>query len=72
MINSDTHHSEDSDMPKISAIDETLDNTDWLSPCPTEEELKKSEATDADKPQLLNTTTKRVVHNDEGQLSIDW
>lgn len=73
VIVSDTFHSEDSDMPKISAIDETLDNTDWLSPCPTEEELKKSEAAGADKPQLLNTTTtKRVVHNDEGQLSIDW
>lgn len=73
VIVSDALHSENSDMPKISAIDETLDNTDWLSPCPTEEELKKSETAGAEKPQLLNTTTtKRVVHNDEGQLSIDW
>lgn len=63
---------EDSDMPKISAIDETLDNTDWLSPCPTEEEMKISEV-NSDRTQILNTTTtKRVVHNDEGQLSIDW
>ena len=57
---------------KISAIDETLDNTDWLSPFPTEDEIKANDiVSDTDSTFGYKPPVKKNnPPEDSGQMSL--
>ncbi len=60
----------DMQLPHISAIDESLDNTDWLSPFPSEEELKKSETQTNTTAKTSSPQKKSTINDNDTQLSL--